>query len=223
MPLGSKPPVIPAVALDSDLGEVPGTRDGRLLGRPGPGSGFNWISAGRLQAYTHRFVQTARSDSRMFWGPPPKTSRAPSASRFEWLLVEHTFTNNNNIASNSRACAVSFQNSSTRPHPYQPFSEVFSDFGFADLFTSVFFPWCGVKFEMAFCFGICALSKAILLWCSRALWVSIPNRPHSAVSVFGTCPSRVSAVNGICPAVDGRSPRGRSAQPDGPAPPCTLQ
>ena len=63
MPLGSKPPVLPGVALDSDLGEVPGTRDGRLLGRPGPGSGFNWISAGRLQAYTHRFVQTARSDS----------------------------------------------------------------------------------------------------------------------------------------------------------------
>ena len=139
----------------------------------------------------------------MFWGSPPKTSRAPSASRFKWLLVERTFTNNNNIASNSRACAVSFQNTSTRPHPSQPFSEVFSDFGFADLFTSVFFPRCGVKFEMAFCFGICALSKAILLWCSRALRVSIPNRPHAAVFRFGTCPSCVSAVNGDSPAAAG--------------------
>ena len=114
-----------------------------------------------------------------------------------------------------------FSDSSTRPHPSHPLLGLWISDSLIYLLQC--FPRCGVKFEMAFCFGICALSKAILLWCSRALWVSIPNRPHSAASVFGTCPSRVAAVNGICPAVDGRSPRGRSAQPDGPAPPCTLQ
>ena len=138
-------------------------------------------------------------------GPPPKTPRALSANSGGWLLEERHFLkqqlHRKQLTCLRLFCFRRLHQDPTRPSPY-------GYFGWRDSLCYYFsvFPRCGVKYGKAFCFGICALSKAILLWCSRALRVSIPYRPHAAVFRFGTCPSCVSAVNAFSPAVDGHCP-----------------
>ena len=95
-------------------------------------------------------------------GVSPKTSRAPSASRFEWLLVERTFTNNSNIASDSPACSVVFSDFFNKTPPF-PSLVGFVDFGFAvfiiiSVFGGVVLGWNG-HFASAYA----ALSTAVFV------------------------------------------------------------
>ena len=94
-------------------------------------------------------------------------------------VVERTFTNNSNIASDSPACSVVFSDFFNKTPPF-PSLVGFVDFGFAVFIIISVFGGAVLGWNGHFASAYAALSTAVLLWCSRALRVLISISPaHS--------------------------------------------